>query len=560
MASYIYEQYLPESMLRLYPYGLATGGDLTLFQGEDYDAYPTLYGCNAPLIWTPGCGYEPYNVGFGWNLFGAIGNFVSNVVKTAGKAIGAVVHTIQDAAGAVGKAIAKIPIVGGVLSTVFDVVYHAATGIVNLAVAVVIEGKRIDQAVLGQLKTALQDFKQIAPYAQMVISIVPGIGSGVSAALSAGLALAEGQSIGEALKAGLIGAIPGGPLVKAVVTMGVETIQHVARGEKVDFATLTQTAGGIASSALGLPIAAKNAIMAGISTMGKVVQGQPLDKAVTDGAIMALPVNNQIKGAMTDATAMALDLAHGQKLDRVLLTKADGIISRLPTGNPLKDTLQTGIAATKKVAQGRKVEDIMFASLQSGIGDSLVSMGATKLPSEAQKAIKSGVALGSGIVNQGHRALQLTDKIQGKLAQGGIQLAKAHPMFAEARKIAASKGGTHGFDVGAGLIEQRAKVFDIATVRNSLKNVNDKLGFDIACSARIGAVANPKPKTASAAAHAGHAITMGMQSYDPKKKQIMMATIETVPSATVGAKVAVKRIAAVRASPVKKFMQKVVAG
>jgi hypothetical protein len=424
-------------------------------------------------------------------------------------------------------------------------------GVLNMAVQIVVEGKRIDRVLMDHLKESLQDFKQIAPYAQMVISVIPGIGPGVSGALSAGLALAEGQPISEVLKAGLIGALPGGPLVKAAVTLGVETIQHVASGEKVDMATLAQTAAGVATSALGLPILAKNVLMAGISTMGAIVHGQPLDKAVTDGAINALPIPPQAKAALTQTSALAMDLAHGKKLDKAVMSQIDTVANLLPVDHALRDTLKTGLNAAKNVASGQQAEQVMFTALQSGLGDTLVSMGAKTLPPNVQQAIKSGVSLGSGVVTQMRRADQLTKSIPGKLIESGIQMAKTAPMFGEARRIAGTS--TRGFDLATGLLQHQAKIFDIATVRNGLDALQKK-GFDLACASRIGAVAHPKPPNLSQAAHAGHAIAMGMQSYVPARKQVMMAAVQAVPSAAVGAKVAVKQVAELRDSWVQRLL------
>jgi hypothetical protein len=65
-------------------------------------------------------------------------------------------------------------------------------------------------------------------------------------------------------------------------------------------------------------------------------------------------------------------------------------------------------------------------------------------------------------------------------------------------------------------------------------------------ASRIGAVANPKPPNLSPAAHAGHAITLGMQSYIPARKQVIMKAVQANPAASVGATVAVKAVAEVR--------------
>lgn len=526
-----------ESMMRMYPYGNAMGSDvepITLFHGDDYGEEWEMVqvgGLFSTLKKAVSAPFKP------------VSKFVGNAVKAAGKEVGKATKTVQNVAGQIGKGIGKIPIVGSPLKTVFDAGFHIGMAPVNLTVAVVIEGKRIDKAVLSNLKGQLQQFKQVAPYAQMVISVVPGIGQGVSGALSAGLALAEGQSIDEVLKAGAIGAMPGGPIVKAAVTMGVETIQQVAKGGPVNLQTLSKTAAGTATSALGLPIAASNAIVAGVATIGAVANGKALDKALVDNAAQGLPISVQAKKAMTDASTIALDLSRGKKLDAGTITRLNVISTQLPTTNPLRDSIRTGLEVAKKA--GKDKEKAMSVALQSGLADTLTSMGAQTLPTDVQKGIKAGVALGSGRIIQNQRGKALI-KVTGKLSESGLQVSRASPVFAEARKIVGPTRGVKGFDIGVGLTQQQIGVFDVATVRNSLKTPADKMGFDIALSTKIGVVANPKPPNVSAAAHAGNAITLGMQGYTPERKMAIMKAIEVSPSATVGATVAVKQVATKR--------------
>ena len=52
------------------------------------------------------------------------------------------------------------------------------------------------------------------PYVHSVISLVPGVGSGISAALGAAQALADGRPIDEAIVAGVRTAISGGPMAE----------------------------------------------------------------------------------------------------------------------------------------------------------------------------------------------------------------------------------------------------------------------------------------------------------------------------------------------------------
>jgi hypothetical protein len=524
-----------------------------LFYGDEYSVTPT--GLVIPIGCDVAFGYgEDYAVAFGFNLGHAIGHFCSNAVKTAGRGVGSVTHAIQNASGAIGKEIGKVPIVGGPLHAVFDATYHATFGMVNATVAIA-QGKRVDRALMDHLRDSLHDFKQVGPYAQMVISMVPGVGQGVSAAMAAGLVLANGQPIAEALKAGALGAIPGGHLIQSCVKTGVDTMQHIAKGEKLSLANLAKSAGGIASGALGLPPAANNALLAGISTASSLAHGQPLDKTLTDGVVAGLPIPDTAKKAMHEASALTLDLAHGKKVDRALMQRVDGVMGMLPTDAPLRNSLKSGVDAVRGVAQGKNAEHVLMSALHSGIADQLLSTATAGMPKPLKDGLKTGIALGAGGIMQDHRALQLTKAIPGKLVETGVQTAKTSPLFAEARKIAASKNGTKGFDIATGLLSHQAGVFDVSTVRNALVSPADKMGFDMAAATRIGAVAHPKPPTLSAAAHAGHAITLGMQTYVPDRKAAIMTTLQAHPSAAAGATAAVKQVAEQRDSVVEKILK-----
>jgi hypothetical protein len=550
-------EYYPEGMGAQYPYGFSTGAEsfspIFLFHGDEYDVTPSGLVVPVPCIIAFGVGAE-YTVAFGFS-FKSIGKFVSNAAKSAGREIGQVTKSVQNGVGKVTKAVSKIPVVGGPLNAVFDATYHASFGPLNAAVAIA-KGRRIDRALMDQLKIAVKDVKQVGPYAQMVIGLVPGVGQGVSAAMAAGLALANGQPIEEALKAGAIGAIPGGALVQSCVKASVQTIQHVAKGEKLNFANLAETAGGAAMGALNLPPAAKNALMAGIATTGSIVKGQPLDKALTDGAIRGLPIPDQSKKAMTEATSLTLDLAHGKKLDRVLMNRIDGVVGMLPANAPLRQNLLSGMQAVRQQGQSKEAEKVMMTAIQSGIGDQLISLGAAKLPPKARNGLKTGIAMGTGIVHQSRTKTQLTQAAPRKLAEAGIQTAKASPIYGEARKIAAAKGGSKGFDLATGVLSHQAGVFHIATARNLLKTPNDKMGFDMAMATRIGTVTHPKPRNiTSAAADAGHAMTLGMQTYVPERKVAMMKTIQANPSAAAGASAAIKEVAATRQGIIERILR-----
>jgi hypothetical protein len=484
------------------------------------------------------------NVGFGWfgsKLTRSMGHFASNIVKTAGHEIGHVTHTLQDAEGAVSGVIKHVPIIGGPIHSILDKTFHIAMAPSDMVVSIAEGDSRIDRAVLKSLKNQVKDFQQIAPYAEMVVSLVPGVGQGIGAALAAGVALSEGQSISGVLKAGLMGAIPGGPLVQAAIETGVGVIQHVAKGDKLDFNVISQSAAGAASTALGLPPSAKNALIAGIAITGQIAKGKAIDKALTDGAISTLPVSDTVKRAMTEASSLSLELAHGANvITAAQSARVAAITAVLPPSNPLHNNIKISLSLMQKHPE--KSRDIMQSALHSGLGDTLISVGAQPLPPEVQKGIKSGNALGAAIIYQEHKKTALP-KITGNLVESGIQQSKNHPVFEEARKLAATKNSTHGFDYANGLLQHQVGMYDVMTARNSLEPAQQH-GFDLAAATRIGTVANPMPKMVSPAAHAGYAISLGFRSHAPNEKMNMMRTIQQNPSAAVGATIAVKEVAA----------------
>lgn len=496
---------------------------------------------------------QEMRVGFG-GFPGNIGHFISNAAKTVGKEVGKVTKPVVKATGQVTKAIGKIPVVGAPVKTVFDATYHAAVAPAKLAVDVAINGKRIDKAVMAQVNTAVKDVKAVGPYAQTVVSLVPGVGTGISAGLGAGLALANGQRIDQALLAGVKGALPGGPLARAAMDIGIAGVQAAASGKKLNIGELAKTAGGAALGSLGLPPAARDAMLSGVALAGQLANGQPLDKALADAAISVAPVDTKTKAALAKATQISVDLAHGKPVDRTLLAHAADAIKGLPVDEKLKAQLSEAAKTGKAIAPGTDQAKALAHVLHASVASSLTKAGEKHLPKEAHKnlntGLRTGLVMGTATVTQARRAHQLTNVAANKLVQSGIELAKANPAIAEARKLAGK--GIRGFDLGSGLASQHSQLFDIIHLRDSLTGV-DKMGFDMALATRTGLVTNPPVKGMSPAAAAGHALTLGMQGHDSGNKQSIMAAIQTNPSAKAGASTAIRQIAVARES----FMRKV---
>ena len=393
-------------------------------------------------------------------------NLVSNAAKVAGREIDKAAHTVQTAAGQVSNLVGKVPIVGAPLHTVFDTAYHMAMAPANLVIDVAIRGKRIDKVALDGLTTALHDVKASAPYAQMVVSMVPGIGTGVSAAIGAGTALMNGQPIDKALADAVLSAVPGGPLGKSLANVGFSVATNVVEGEAINVETITKGAVG--------------------------------------AAINSLPIPDSAKGTLRVVMAASAQVAHGQT----------------PSVSP--EVLDAAFGAVSKY-----------------------------LPSDARKALQTGLAMGTAVVKQGDKIIQLTGPAMNKLIESGIQLAHTLPAVDAARKLAGA--GTRGFDLGQGLLQQKASLFDIVHYRTMLKG-DDLKGFDIAVAAKVGMVTHPPNPTLSPAARAGHAITVGMQGAPPANKAAIMTAVQANPSATVGAKLAVAQVAANRENFLVRFL------
>ena len=129
--------------------------------------------------------------------------------------------------------------------------------------------------------------EDIGSYATTVVSLVPGVGTGVSAALAAGIALAQGQSITDAVKNGIRDAIPGG----AIATAGFDMAVKVASGENVGTAALE-------TARAQLPPVAQKAFDIGLSVVAAAKHQQ------ANPAIVA--PSGQGHAALTNAVAQVI--------------------------------------------------------------------------------------------------------------------------------------------------------------------------------------------------------------------------------------------------------------
>jgi hypothetical protein len=161
-----------------------------------------------------------------------IGDIFSDAVDWAGTAV-------SDAADAV----TSIPILGDVIKATADVFVTVSGAGLIIDIAT---GKPVGDSIVQNFTRAVDGATTWAKYGGIVASFVPGIGTGVAAALNAGAALAQGKSITDAAIAGVRGAIPGGPLVQAGFDVAVKAIQGKNVAASALLALRNQVPGGAA--------------------------------------------------------------------------------------------------------------------------------------------------------------------------------------------------------------------------------------------------------------------------------------------------------------------------
>jgi hypothetical protein len=139
--------------------------------------------------------------------------------------IGDVGDWFSDAADAVGGAISDV----GDFVTSIPVVGDIAKAAYNLSgIGIVVDiagGGNVGDAIVSGFKDAAAGAVTYAKYGSLVASFVPGVGTGVAAALSAGSALAQGKPITQAVIDGVRAAVPGGVIAQAAFDIGAGLVQ-----------------------------------------------------------------------------------------------------------------------------------------------------------------------------------------------------------------------------------------------------------------------------------------------------------------------------------------------
>jgi peptidoglycan hydrolase-like protein with peptidoglycan-binding domain len=187
---------------------------------------------------------------------------------------------------AIGSGLASVgKAVGSAAVSLGKATFNVYASPVKLA-ADIAQGKNVLDSVKSGIKTNIESAKTVAPYAAAVVSFVPGVGSGVSGAIQAGLALANGQSITDALVAGVKGAIPGGPIAQQAFS----TAYNLAKGQNISEAAL---------SALREQLPGGDVAKTAFDTAVALAHGQNIQQAaISAGVKLAGGAASQVGGSM----------------------------------------------------------------------------------------------------------------------------------------------------------------------------------------------------------------------------------------------------------------------
>jgi hypothetical protein len=394
---------------------------------------------------------------------GGVAQLATQIDSSLGRPVGNAVQLAGQAGTFASQALASVPVVGRPLEAIYDINLMPFKLAVDIA-----NGRNVGQAALQRLRDDVADVRTAAPLIQSVIAVVPGVGPVASGAISAGLAVAEGQPIDAVMEAAIAGAIPGGALAVSSFKLG----QAVLSGKVVDASSLAVNVLSSAAGAAGvnIPPQATSLISAGLATTAAIAKGQAPDQALLQRALPAL-------GPLA-----------GEQLQNL-------------------------------IAQGH-LEDAAN-KLMSAIPASLKG-----LPQDKIDAIVKGLGIGAAIGYAQKLQSLMGDAILSKMAEFAIPRAV---LSADEQslmmKLPEDERG--GFVIGCNVRHAKCTQFQIAAIRALLKNSKAQDGFDAAMALHIGEVIGVPPASIarSPELRAGFAIHQGLTHAPPTHQVNVLAIL-----------------------------------
>lgn len=364
----------------------------------------------------------------------------TGVARAIGHAANSVAHTgvarfIGHTATSALHTVEKIPVLGTIVKAEATLLTLPQQAAIQL-----IQGKRIDKIAVDEFHKAINAVHTLAPYVQTVISFVPGIGQGISAGIGGALALASGKPITEAMMEAVKSAIPGGPLAQSAFSVA----HDVMLGKRIDT---------IALNALPISDQQKKLLAQGLEAAKKLAHGEKVDQVLIDTALKQLPPT--IQKAVQIGTA----IGHARNLQQAANAVKGEALSNISKYVPvvqtvLKNSGAAGHAASHALGfmsnglSGRNLEHIAWRAAegasQSGIEKALGASGAIRNGSKImQNALLHGAShfIHNTPEHFGYMtALSVLHKAPNKIALG------------VARRALPTEGAKRAFDAAIGTV------------------------------------------------------------------------------------------------------------
>ena len=327
-------------------------------------------------------------------LFDDIGHAISHAVSDVGHAVSDAGRTISHVASDVGHAVDHaVHDVGKAVSDttkwIGHAIQHPDQAISEAANWIVHAAKDVGNFI-GHNIVAIVQLVQIG------VSFIPGIGEGLSAAIGVGLALAEGKSITDALIAGALSALPGGPIVSMAASIAAEAItgaiehksfadiagniiaDNIPAGGALAKAVVHAAAGVIGAATTGHSVG--DALVTGVtSAAGAALGGQiPIPSGIANlvdgaaGKVVGAATNVLGKTVVDAAGHVISDVAHGKRLDQAVAGAASGAVldaagSAIGVHLPSGQLADTAKAAASGLLQGKPLDMVALNAARANL-------------------------------------------------------------------------------------------------------------------------------------------------------------------------------------------------
>jgi hypothetical protein len=233
--------------------------------------------------------------------------FLGGLIKSVGRTVGRAVSSVGRFAEKAAKTVGRIPVVGDIARAGLNAT-RLALGPAAIAIDAgqrLARGQNLGTALRGAVSSHVDAVRDQLKLAEMVAPFIPGIGTGVAAALGAANALASGRPITEALISAARSALPGGAIAQAAF----DTAVNLARGKNIGEALLEA-----ARNRLPGGPAARAAFDGALA----LAQGKKLQDAAFAAAGRILPPSPYA----ADALAFVKRVANGQNIQHAALSVA----------------------------------------------------------------------------------------------------------------------------------------------------------------------------------------------------------------------------------------------